>query len=174
MIETSRLILRPWRESDLKPFAEMNADPEVCEFLPCRLSEAESNEFARRIMAKFEEQGFGWFALELKQDNRFIGFAGLNRPSFEAPFMPAVEIGWRLSREHWGRGYATEAGQAAMEFGFGKLGLKEIVSFTVADNLRSRAVMERLGMTHYPDEDFDHPSLPEGHRLRKHVLYRSI
>ena len=127
---------------------------------------------AARVRGLFDEQGFGLWAVEVPGVADFVGFVGLHVPTFETHFTPCVEIGWRLAYEHWGRGYATEAAQRALDFAFDELHLDEVVSFTVPDNVRSRAVMERLGMTRTPDEDFDHPVLPEGHRLRRHVLYR--
>jgi RimJ/RimL family protein N-acetyltransferase len=174
---TPRLILRPWREADLAPFAALNADPRVMELMPGRLDRAESDSMAARIAAHFDRHGFGLWAVEAPGAAPFIGFVGLSRPDFEAGFTPCVEVGWRLAVEHWGRGYATEAARAAIDFGFAPAGhagagLEEIVSFTVPQNRRSRAVMERLGMSRDPAEDFDHPGLPEGHRLRRHVLYR--
>ncbi len=171
-IETPRLKLRRWCEADLGPLAAINADAEVMEFLPAPLDRGESDALVGRIEAGFEANGFGLWALELRGEGGLIGFAGLAVPGFEARFTPAVEVGWRLARHAWGNGYATEAGRAALGFGFEEVGLTEIVSFTSAGNARSIAVMERLGMTHDPAEDFDHPSLPVGHPLRRHVLYR--
>ena len=127
---------------------------------------------ADRTEARLEEEGFGLWAVEVVGGAPFIGFVGLSVPRFETHFTPCVEAGWRLSRENWGRGYATEGALAALAFGFDTLGLDEIVSFTAPGNVRSRAVMERIGMTRDPQDDFDHPSLPEGHPLRRHVLYR--
>jgi RimJ/RimL family protein N-acetyltransferase len=136
------------------------------------LSRAESDALVDRIEAAFNQRGFGLWAVEVTAGAPFIGFVGLSVPTFEAHFTPAVEVGWRLAPEHWGRGYATEAARAAVDFGFTSAGLDEIVSFTVAANTRSVAVMERLGMTHDPVDDFDHPRIPPGHALRRHVLYR--
>jgi len=171
-LHTPRLLLRGWRETDLAPFAALNADVRVMEFLPRPLDRAESDALAARIDAHFAGHGFGLWAVEIPGHAGFIGFVGLSVPAFEAPFMPAVEIGWRFAHEHWGGGYATEAARAALAFGFRDLGLKEVVSFTVPANWRSRRVMERLHMRHSLADDFDHPSLPAGHRLRPHVLYR--
>ena len=171
-IQTDRLLLRQWRTSDRVPFAAMNADPRVVEYFPAPLSTTESDELVSRIEAHFEEHGFGLWALEITNVVPFAGFVGLSVPRFVAHFTPCVEIGWRIAAEHWGRGYATESARAVLDFGFEKLQLREIVSFTVPDNLRSRRVMEKIGMTHNPDDDFDHPELPEGHPLRRHVLYR--
>jgi len=171
-IETERLLLRPWRDADLAPFAALNADPDVMEFLPDLLAREESDAFATRIRAHFDEHGYGFWAVEVVGGAPFVGFVGLGHPSFEAPFVPCVEIGWRLAREHWGHGYATEAALGALAFGFGELGLQEIVAFTVPANVRSRRVMERIGMVRDPMDDFEHPRLPVGHPLRRHVLYR--
>ncbi len=166
-------MLRHWCEADRAPFAAMNADPAVMEFFPKPLTRTQSDALIGRIEAGFEERGFGLWALELRESGQFVGFAGLAVPEFDVHFMPAVEVGWRLARSAWGNGYATEAGRAALEFGFEWAGLSEIVSFTTAANLRSRAVMERLGMTHDSADDFEHPALPSGHPQRTHVLYRA-
>jgi ribosomal-protein-alanine N-acetyltransferase len=173
IFETARLRLRPWRDADLEPFAVLNADPRVMEFFPGRLSREQSDAIASRIRKHFDQHGYGLWAVELPELVPFVGFVGLSIPSFEAHFTPCVEIGWRLACEHWGRGYASEAATAALEFGFSKLGLAEIVSFTTTTNHRSMSVMERIGMTRAPQDDFDHPALPEGHPLRRHVLYRT-
>jgi RimJ/RimL family protein N-acetyltransferase len=172
-LDTDRLRLRAWRETDLAPFAALNADPAVMEFMPGLLSQADSDAMVGRICTRFAEQGWGLWAVGLKQGDPFIGFIGLSEPRFEAPFTPCVEIGWRLARPFWGRGYASEGARAALDFAFGTLKLAEVLSFTAAQNQRSRAVMERIGMVGYPAEDFDHPSLAPGHPLRRHVLYRS-
>jgi ribosomal-protein-alanine N-acetyltransferase len=171
-LRTDRLYLRRWVSDDRIPFARLNADPRVAEFLLGPLSREESDAVADRIEANFERHGFGVWAAEIPGVTRFAGFIGLSIPRFEAPFTPCVEVGWRLAAEHWNRGYATEGARAALDFGFGALRLEEIVSFTVAGNVRSRRVMEKLGMTRSPGDDFDHPLLPEGHPLRRHVLYR--
>lgn len=136
------------------------------------LSREESDAFVDRIEHHFDERGFGLWAVERLADGSFMGFTGLSVPRFEAPFMPAVEVGWRLDRPFWGYGYATEAGRAAIGDGFNRIGLKEIVSFTTPANVRSIRVMERLGMTHDPADDFDHPLIPAGHPIRRQVLYR--
>jgi RimJ/RimL family protein N-acetyltransferase len=172
-LETERLLLRRWTPADRAAFALLNADARVLEYLPAALSREASDHVADRIEAHFAQHGFGLWAVEVKEGPQFIGFIGLAQPRFEAHFTPCVEIGWRLAAEHWGRGYATEGARAALAFGFQELGLAEIVSFTVPDNIRSRRVMEKIGMRHDPAGDFDHPVLPEGHRLRKHVLYRA-
>lgn len=148
----------------------MNSDPEVMRYFPAPLSREESDAMADRISGLIAERGWGFFALELKTEKRFIGFTGLHTPFAKLPFGPCVEIGWRLARDQWGRGLATEAAREALRFGFGDLKVPEIVSFTAVGNARSRAVMERLGMRR--DGDFDHPDLPEGNPLRRHALYR--
>jgi RimJ/RimL family protein N-acetyltransferase len=169
---TDRLRLRRWRTSDLDPFAALNADPRVMEHFPAPLSRAESDAMVERIEATFDREGLGLWAVEVSDTREFAGFVGLWLPRFEAHFTPAVEVGWRLAAAHWGRGYATEAAQAAVADGFGRLELPEIVSFTSVGNERSQRVMRRLGMTHDPADDFDHPAMPPGHRLVRHVLYR--
>jgi RimJ/RimL family protein N-acetyltransferase len=172
MLRTSRLILRDWRDDDLPAFAAMNADPLVMAHFPSVLDRAASDALAARKRAHLAAHGWGSWAVEVPGEAEFIGYVGLQPVSFEASFTPAVEIGWRLARAQWGRGLATEAARAALGFGFGQLDLPEIVSFTVPANARSRAVMERLNMTRDPAGDFDHPRLPDGHPLRRHVLYR--
>lgn len=172
LLETPRLLLRPWREGDLEPFAALNADPEVTEFLPGPILREQSDAMVARAIAHFAELGYGPWAVEVKGGAAFIGFVGLLVPRFEASFTPCVEVGWRLAREHWGFGYATEGAEAVLAHAFGPLGMTEIMSFTVPANVRSRAVMERLGFQHDPKDDFQHPLLPEGHPLRPHVLYR--
>lgn len=167
-----RLLLRRWREEDRAPFAAMNADPRVMEFFRAPMDRAASDGFVDRIEAGFEERGFGLWAVEVPGVVPFAGFVGLSVPRFEAPFAPCVEIGWRLAFDCWGRGYASEGARLALRHGFAVAGLAEIVSFTAEGNLRSRAVMERIGMRRDPAEDFDHPLIPDGHRLRRHVLYR--
>ncbi len=171
-IRTERLVLRRWRGEDRAPFAAMNADPRVVEHLPGPMTREQSDALVDRIEANFAGRGFDVFAVEVAETREFAGYTGLTVPRFDAAFTPCVEIGWRLAPRHWGRGYATEAARASLAFGFEVLGLAEIVSFTVPANVRSRRVMERIGMTHDPRSDFDHPLLPEGHRLRRHVLYR--
>jgi RimJ/RimL family protein N-acetyltransferase len=171
-LRTERLLLRRWRHSDRIPFQQMNADPRVMEFFPELLTAEASDALIDRADDHFNRCGFGPFAVELLESKSFIGFIGLSIPAFDAHFMPAVEIGWRLAFEHWGKGLATEGARAALDFGFNDLGLQQVVSFTVPANQRSRRVMERLGMTHNLADDFDHPRLPEGHPLRRHVLYR--
>lgn len=171
-LATNRLLMRRWTEEDSGPFFRMNSDPRVMEFLPKRLSRAESDLFMERIENHFQKHGFGLFAAELLADHSFIGFIGLSVPTFEAHFTPCVEIGWRLAAERWGRGLATEGAREVLRHAFEDLKLDEIVSFTVPANVRSRSVMEKIGMMHNPADDFDHPSLPAGHALKRHVLYR--
>jgi RimJ/RimL family protein N-acetyltransferase len=173
-LQTDRLILRRWQPADRAPFAKLNANPSVNEFLPGPLTREQSDERAERMDASFDRNGFGLWAVEVRNVTPFIGFIGLAVPRFDAPFTPCVEIGWRLSADYWGRGYATEGARAALAFAFDVVGLREVVSFTVPANLRSRRVMEKIGMKRDPAEDFDHPWLPEGHRLQRHVLYRIV
>lgn len=174
MIQTKRLVLRPWREEDLEPFAQLNADPRVREYFPGLLSRQESDVSVKVMSEHIQKCGWGFWAASLAQTDEFIGFIGLEDVHFKAPFnihFPAVEIGWRLSHEYWGNGYATEGALACVKYGFETLKLPEIVSFTAVQNLRSIAVMEKIGMHHDLADDFDHPKLPEGHSLRRHVLY---
>ena len=170
-LETERLILRPWRGEDRAPFAALNADPTVMEFFPKTLDTDESDAIVDRVQAGFAQHGYGPWALEVKGAASFIGFCGIWTPRFEAHFTPCIEIGWRLAFDAWGHGYASEASAAALEFGFERLGLSEIVAFATPDNHRSRRVMERLGMAYDPAGDFDHPNDPDGPR-RRPVLYR--
>ena len=172
LINTERLVLRRWRTTDRNAFARLNADPLVMEHFPSALNRAESDAFADRIDVGFIAHGYGLWAVEVPGEAEFIGYVGLALATFEAHFTPAVEVGWRLARDYWGRGFATEAARAAVTDGFDRVGLEEIVSFTVPANERSWRVMERLGMTRDPADDFDHPRLPVGHHLRRHVLYR--
>ena len=169
---TSRLLLRPWRDEDIAAFAQMSTDPAVMEYL-LPLSERGSSveTWVAQKRAHWAEHGFGQWVVELPGGARFIGVVGLETVSYEAHFTPAVEVAWRLAHLYWGQGYATEAARAALDYGFSGLGLQEIVAVTVPANQRSRRVMERLGMTRAPQDDFDHPRLPEG-PLRRHVLYR--
>jgi RimJ/RimL family protein N-acetyltransferase len=171
-MRTPRLLLRRWRESDQEPFAAVNSDPDVMEHFAASMTRRESDAFIEAIEAGFTQRGYGFWALEVIATGEFIGFTGLWVPSFEAHFTPAVEVGWRLGRSFWGHGYATEAARAALEFGFDSLKLEEIVAFTPMTNWRSERVMHRVGMTHDPGDDFDHPQFPEGHRLRRFLLYR--
>jgi RimJ/RimL family protein N-acetyltransferase len=169
-LRTERLLLRRWVAADRSTFASLNADRGVMEHLPGVLGPEESNALVDRIERHFDEHGFGLWAVEIPGVAFFAGFVGLAIPGFQAHFTPCVEVGWRLAVDHWGQGYATEAGRSVVAFGFERLNLKEIVSFTVPQNYRSRRVMERIGMVHNSVDDFDHPDAPE--RLRRHVLYR--
>jgi RimJ/RimL family protein N-acetyltransferase len=171
-IGTERIILRKWRESDREPFAQMNCDPAVMEHFPALLSREESDALVDRAEAHLEKHRFGPWAAELRESQTFIGYVGLVIPQFEAPFTPCVEIGWRLARKYWGKGLATEGARALVRQGSEVQRLPELVSFTVPANLRSLRVMEKLGMTRDPADDFDHPSIPAGSPLRRHVLCR--
>lgn len=171
-LRTSRLLLRRWRDADREPFAALNADPVVMEHFPAPLGRAESDALVDRVEHGLEERGWGLWAVEVPGAAAFVGFVGLNPATFDAPFTPAVEVGWRLAREHWGHGYATEGARAALDFGFETLALDEIVSFTTHGNVRSRRVLERLGMRHDPADDFNNPNVAPGDSLRPHVLYR--
>jgi ribosomal-protein-alanine N-acetyltransferase len=170
-LRTARLLLREWRPGDLAPFAALNADPEVMRTFPSVLGREASDELAARAQADLAGRGFGLWAVEVVRSGAFAGFVGLAETRFEAPFTPATEVGWRLARPHWAHGYATEAAGAVVAFGFAELALEQVVSFTAVANLRSRRVMERLGMTRDPDDDFDHPLVADP-SLRRHVLYR--
>lgn len=174
MIETPRLTLRQWRDSDLPEFARMNADPRVMEFFPATLTCEQSDKLANDMRAAIDAGRPGLFAVEVKNGAPFIGFIGLAIPKFQAHFTPCVEVGWRLAFEHWGNGYATEGAKAVLAYGFDVLKLEEIVSFTAKINKRSQSVMQKIGMSHNPTDDFSHPSptIPAGHSLNPHVLYR--
>ena len=169
MLDTPRLRLRPWRAEDREPFAALNADPVVMEHFVAPLDRDESDAMVDRIEADFAERGWGLWAAERRDTGDFIGFIGLSVPGFEADFTPCVEVGWRLARAHWGQGFAPEGAREAVRFGFDDLGLDEIVSFTYVGNRSSRRVMEKVGMQ--LEREFDHPRVPEGHRIRRHVLY---
>jgi RimJ/RimL family protein N-acetyltransferase len=171
--ETARLRLREWRETDRAPFAEMNADPEVMRYFPSTLTVEQTDALLGWIRVHFERHGFGLWAAELKETNEFAGYIGLAVPSFEAHFTPCVEIGWRLAARFWNRGLATEGAAAALAFAHRGLGLEEVVSFTVPENIASRRVMEKIGMIRDLEGDFDSPRIPKGHPLSRHVLYRS-
>lgn len=171
-IETSRLYLREWKASDHEPYIALNADPDVMEFFPSVQTAEESLFQAERIMVHLEKYGFTFFAVERKDNGQFIGFTGLANVGFEADFTPCVEIGWRLSKANWGQGFATEAALACLEFGFDKLGLTEIYSFTSVYNQRSEAVMKRIGM--HKVGEFDHPKIEKGHPLERHLLYKFV
>lgn len=171
-VRTERTVLRPWRAGDFESFARLNADLEVMRFFAAPLPRAESDALAMRLSDHVNQHGYGFWALEIPGVADFAGFVGLMPVPFGAAFTPAIEIGWRLDRAYWGRGYATEAARRCLRVGFGALRLAEIVAYTVPDNVRSRAVMTQIGMVHDPASDFDHPRVRCGHPLRRHVLYR--
>lgn len=172
ILETNRLRLRRWKASDVEPFAALNADPIVMKNFPSPLSLDQTKSFIGAVEAHFEFENFGLWATELKDGGDFIGFVGLSIPRFSAPFMPCVEIGWRLAHKYWGQGYAPEAAREVLRDGFERVKLLEIVSFTATSNVNSMRVMEKIGMKHNPAEDFDHPNVADGHHLKRHVLYR--
>ena len=169
---TGRLRLREWKNSDAVPFGRLNADPDVMEFFPSTLSRIESDDMIGRIRTHFEKNGFGLWAVEIPGECDFIGFVGLQIPRFDAHFQPCVEIGWRLDKQHWGKGYATEAAKEVLRVGFNELSLNEIVSMTAVINLRSQRVMQKIGMNYSAFDDFDHPKVPAESELNRHVLYR--
>jgi RimJ/RimL family protein N-acetyltransferase len=171
-LTTDRLWMRQWRDSDREPFAALNEDPAVMEHFPALQTREQSDALIDRNRAAIDERGWGLWALEVRDTGEFIGFTGLSVPSFDAHFMPAVENGWRLAKGDWGNGYATESARAALAYAFGPAGLDALVSFTTTTNLPSQRVMQRIGMVHDEPGDFDHPRIAEGHRLRRHVLYR--
>jgi RimJ/RimL family protein N-acetyltransferase len=171
-LRTERLLLRDWQDGDLAPFAAMNADRAVMEHFPDVLSREDSDRTAERIRSHIRERGFGMWAVEVVGEAPFIGFVGLMNPRFVAHFTPCVEVGWRLAHAYWNRGYATEGARAALRAGFEGLGLEEIVAITVAKNVRSIHVMEKLKMTRDPKDDFDHPLVPPTSPARRHILYR--
>lgn len=169
-LHTPRLTLRQWRQSDLKPFALMNNDANVMRYYPATWTREQSDAFVERVSQLIDERGWGFWAVEEQRSGQFIGFVGLHIPSNDLPFSPCVEIGWRLAKRYWGQGYATEAARGAIGFAFGQLHLTELVAFTYIGNLKSRAVMERIGMQF--GSEFDHPAVPIKSGLRRHVLYR--
>ena len=171
-LRTERLLLRRWLDSDRAPFARLNADPEVMRYLQGPRSRERSDASIALFERSFEDQGWGLWAVEVVEAGSFIGFVGLARSDFDATFTPAVEVGWRLARHAWGQGYATEASTAALRFGLGAAGIQDVMSWTASINRRSRLVMERLGLHHDADADFEHPRVPVGDPLRPHVLYR--
>jgi len=168
--QTERLVLRKWKPQDIEELTSINADPDVMEFFPSLMTRSETLAMSDRIQAHFKKYGYGLWAVEILGSSQFIGFVGLSVPTFQADFTPCVEVGWRLAKEHWGKGYATEAARACLSFAFSSLGLQEVVSFTAALNRRSENVMKRLGMRRAGE--FAHPRLPSSHRLCNHVLYR--
>ena len=171
-LETQRLILRSWRDGDRPTFAKLNSDPEVMEFFTFTRTPAEADAVMDVLNGHIDRHAFGFWAMEEKQNGETIGFTGLQHVNFEARFCPAVEIGWRLLRPYWGKGYATEAARVSLEYAFNRLRLDEVVSFAVESNIRSRRVMERIGMVHEPDFDFDHPSIEPDHPFARHAFYR--
>jgi RimJ/RimL family protein N-acetyltransferase len=171
-VRTPRLLLRQWRDSDREPYASLSSDRQVMRFFPGTQSREVSDRNIDVWQAEMVERGWSNWAVEVVESGFFAGFIGLSVPKRALPFMPCVEVGYRLAREYWGQGYATEGAQAALDVGFKKLGLEEIVSFTAIVNLPSQAVMQRIGMIN-ANEDFDHPALPEGSELRRHCLYRT-
>lgn len=171
MLKTERLLLRQWAEDDFLPFAEMCSDKDVMEFFPKLQTQSESYEMAKKIQALIEDLGWGLWALEIPNQHRFIGFVGLHIPKDNMPFSPCVEIGWRLSKQYWGKGYATEAAEKALEYAFNKLNLSEVVSFTTVANVRSMAVMQKIGMCN-SGQNFMHPNIEASHPQCEHVLYK--
>jgi RimJ/RimL family protein N-acetyltransferase len=171
-LRTPRLVLREWHDEDLNAFAALSADAQVMEYVWSLDTRAASDAMAADIRRHFACHGFGFWAVQLAESPSFIGFIGLAVVSHQVRFAPAVQVGWRLFPRHWGHGYATEGAAAALDAGFGALGLSEIVAYTVPANVRSQRVMRRLGMTHAARDDFDHPRVPAGHPLCRHVLYR--
>lgn len=172
-LTTERLVLRGWRDDDKPPYARLNADPVVMQHFPSTLTAPQSDEMVDRMTAAWDVHGYGLWAVELVGSGEFIGFIGLSTPSWSAPFTPCIEVGWRLARLAWGHGYASEGARAALRWGFDHLDPPngEIVSFTTVDNMRSRRVMEKIGMVRSPADDFDHPMLPDWAGAR-HVLFR--
>ena len=171
-LTTPRLSLRHWRDTDRGPYAALNADSVVMEHFTAPLSPAESDAHVDAIETAFAQRGWGLWAAERTDTGGFIGFIGLSVPRFEAPFTPCVEVGWRLAHAHWGQGFAPEGATAALGFAFDVLRLPDVVSFTAVANARSRRVMDKVGMVHEPDGDFDHPDVPPGSPICRHVLYR--
>ncbi len=170
-LETDRLKLRKWKAEDFDPFARMSADPEVMEYFPGVLDRKKSDALVNKTVELMLKRGWGLWAVEELKTENFMGFVGLHKPTYDLPFTPCTEIGWRLSRPYWGKGYATEASKIALDFAFNTLHLNKVYSFTTVNNLRSRSVMERIGMTN-TNENFEHPAIPVGHKLREHVLYK--
>jgi len=166
-------VLRRWRAEDRAAFAALNADPAVMEHFPCVLSQEASDQLIDLYEAAFCRDGFGFWAVTARDSSGLLGMTGLGRVDWLPQCFPAIEIGWRFARSAWGNGYATEAARAALIFGHRDVGLPEIVSFTAATNIRSQRVMQRIGMARDEAGDFDRPGLPQDHRLRRHVMYRS-
>ncbi|ANN70128.1 GNAT family N-acetyltransferase [Bordetella bronchialis] len=172
VLETQRLRLRLWNDEDLGPYVLLNADSRVTEFLPGPVTPEMARRFFKTQNEQYARDGCCYFAAELESTGELAGFIGLKYQDFAAPFAPCFEIGWRLGSRFWGQGLATEGALSVISYGFNELGLREIVSFTVPANRRSRRVMERIGMTHDSSADFAHPGLPGDHALSLHVLYR--
>ena len=170
MLKTNRLLLRQWIENDFLPFAEMCSDKDVMEFFPKVQTQEESYKMGLKIQSLINERGWGMWAIEIPNEHKFIGFVGLHVPSDNLPFSPCVEIGWRLSKKHWGKGYATEAAKEILEYAFNTLNLSEVVSFTALANFRSRAVMQKIGMRD-SGQNFMHPDVEASNALCEHVLY---
>ena len=168
-IETPRLLLRGWRESDLEPFAEMNADPQVMYYFPQPYSQKKTRHFFATIQQEFSDYGYGLYAVEEKATGLFMGYIGFHRAEFDVEFCPCIEIGWRLNKVSWNKGYATEGASACLEYGFNNLGFDKVYSFTAVVNLPSERVMQKIGMS--LERHFEHPGVPENHPLRSHVLY---
>ncbi|WP_419419211.1 GNAT family N-acetyltransferase [Legionella sp. D16C41] len=172
VLETQRLLLRTWKDTDLAPLTCINQDPKVCRYLPSLGNCHSTKQLIKRCIEHFNTYGFSLYAVELKETTDMIGFIGLLTPSFVAHFTPAIEIGWRLASTQWHKGYATEGAKAVLQYAFTQLNLKELVSFTAADNWPSRRVMERIGLHHNANDDFEHPNISLASPLRHHVLYR--
>lgn len=170
-LETQRLILRQWNEADYEKFAELNSDSTVMEFFPSLLSQEQSNAMAHKCQTLIAKRGWGLWAAEIKVSGEFIGYVGLHEPEAQLPCSPCTEIGWRLHKQYWSRGYATEAAREVLRFGFQEICLNEIVSFTAVTNIRSWSVMERLGLIK-TNENFKHPNIAENHPLSEHLLYK--
>ncbi|HBV75745.1 MULTISPECIES: GNAT family N-acetyltransferase [Vibrio] len=169
-INTPRLLLRQWNESDLAPFIQMGQDPDVMRFFPSVLTQDESEALMKKIMALIDENGWGFWAVEIKETKEFIGFVGLNAVENDLPCTPFIEIGWRINKPFWGQGFAPEAAKAALEYAFTELNQKSVYAFTAKQNSPSRRVMSKIGMVNTRN-DFDHPKLPDGHILQRHCLY---
>ncbi|PIK16393.1 GNAT family N-acetyltransferase [Halobacteriovorax sp. JY17] len=172
IIETERLILRQWKNSDIEPFIQLNLDTETMKFFPSTYGREVSEKLIERERERIKQDDIGLLAVEVKETGEFIGFIGLGRPAYETPFTPCTEIGWRIYRDFWGKGYATEGARSVIEFAFTELGLEEVVSFTSKLNKPSIRVMEKIGMKRDLGGDFDHPMVDDGDKLKRHVLYR--
>lgn len=170
LFQSQRLGFRTWTDRDIEPFAAMNSDPQVMQFFPNTLTAGQSSKLLKKIRSHFDQHGFGWFAVDTLQAEEFIGSIGLNHPTFQAWFMPCIETGWRLKKEAWNKGYATEGARRCLEYGFDILKFREILSWTSTLNDRSEKVMKKIGMSKIGE--FAHPMIDPGHRLSRHVLYR--